>query len=108
MSLAACHAACSWESTENHENCRRSRSDLQASSCGTWPFAVSTSGSIDPSTILRTTYKQSDVGKALFLTLKKALEQDMIGDDKDFSGKVCVKWKDTEFWSLSDRYEAKV
>ena len=21
----------------------------------------------------------------------------MIGDDKDFSGKVCVKWKDTEF-----------
>ena len=32
-------------------------------------------------------------------TLKKfkALEQGMIGDDKDFSGKVCVKWKDTEF-----------
>ena len=21
----------------------------------------------------------------------------MIGDDKDFSGKVCLKWKDTEF-----------
>ena len=40
---------------------------------------------------------QSDIGKALFLTLKKAFEQGMIGDDKDFSGKVCVKWKDTEF-----------
>ena len=40
---------------------------------------------------------QSDIGKALFLTLKKALEQGMIGDDKDFSGKVCLKWKDTEF-----------
>ena len=40
---------------------------------------------------------QSDIGKALFLTLKKALEQGMIGDDKDFSGKVCAKWKDTEF-----------
>ena len=40
---------------------------------------------------------QSDIGKALFLTLKKALEQGMIGDDNDFSGKVCVKWKDTEF-----------
>ena len=40
---------------------------------------------------------QSDIGKALFLTLKKVLEQGMIGDDKDFSGKVCLKWKDTEF-----------
>ena len=40
---------------------------------------------------------QSDIGKALFLTLKKALEQGMIGDNKDFSRKVCVKWKDTEF-----------
>ena len=43
---------------------------------------------------------QSDIGKALFLRLKKALEhieQGMIGDDKDFSGKVCLKWKDTEF-----------
>ena len=40
---------------------------------------------------------QSDIGKDLFLTLKKALEQSMIGDDKDFSGKVGVKWKDTEF-----------
>ena len=48
----------------------------------------------DPS-IDRRSYKQSDVGKALFLTLKKTLEQDMIGDDKDFSGKVCVKWMDT-------------
>ena len=28
------------------------RSDLQASSCGTWPFAVCTFGSIDRSTIL--------------------------------------------------------
>ena len=69
------------------------RSDLQASSCGTWPFAVTTSGSIDRSTI----HMQSDMGKALFLTLKKALEQSMIGDEKDFSGKICVKWKDTEF-----------
>ena len=25
----------------------------------------------------------------------------MIGDDKDFSGKVCVKWKDTEFERLT-------
>ena len=50
----------------------------------------------DPS-IDRRSYKQSDIGKALFLTLKKALEQGMIGDNKDFSGKVCVKWKDTEF-----------
>ena len=40
---------------------------------------------------------QSDVRKALFLTLNKALAQGMIGDDKDFLGKVCVKWKDTEF-----------
>ena len=40
---------------------------------------------------------QSDIGKALFLTLKKALEQGMIGNDTDFSGKVCVKWKDTQF-----------
>ena len=65
-------------------------SDLQASSCGTAPFAVSSSGSIDRS-------MQSDVGRAMFLTLKKALEQGMIGDDKDFSGKACVKWNDTEF-----------
>ena len=50
----------------------------------------------DPS-IDRRSYKQSDVGKALFLTLKKALEQGLIGDNKDFLGKVCVKWKDTEF-----------
>ena len=50
----------------------------------------------DPS-IGRPSYMQSDIGKALFLTLKKALEQGMIGDDKDFSGKVCLKWKDTEF-----------
>ena len=27
---------------------------------------------------------QSDIGEALFLTLKKALEHGMIGDDKDF------------------------
>ena len=40
---------------------------------------------------------QSDIGKALFLTFKKALGQGMVGDDKDFSGKVCMKWKDTEF-----------
>ena len=74
------------------------RSDLQASSCctGTWPFAVSTFGSIDRPTILHICM-QSDIGKALFLTLKKALEQGMIGDDKDYSGKVCLKWKDTEF-----------
>ena len=50
----------------------------------------------DPS-IGRRSYVQSDIGMALFLTLKKALEQGMIGNDKDFSGKVCVKWKDTEF-----------
>ena len=42
-------------------------------------------------------YMQSDIGKARFLTLKNVLEQGMIGDDKDFSGKVCLKWKDTEF-----------
>ena len=48
-------------------------------------------------------YKQSDVGKALFLTLKKALEQGMIGDDKDFSEKVCVKWKDTDRLSVRPR-----
>ena len=42
-------------------------------------------------------YMQSDYGKGLFLTLKEALEQGMIGDDNDFSGKVCVKRKDTEF-----------
>ena len=29
--------------------------------------------------------------------MKKALEQGMIGDEKDFSGKICVKWKDSEF-----------
>ena len=90
VSLAAC--ACRWESTEN---CRRAQRDLQVSSCGTWPFAVSSSGSIDRSTILHAA--ESDVGRALFLTLKKALAQGMIGDDKDFTGKVCVKWKDTEF-----------
>ena len=49
------------------------------------------------SSIGRRSYMQSDIGKALFLTLKKALEQGMIGNDKDFSRKVCVKWKDTEF-----------
>ena len=69
------------------------RSDLRLRR-STWPFAVSTSGFIDRSTI---SYMQSDIGKALFLTLKKGLEQGMIGDDKDFSGKVCVKWKDAEF-----------
>ena len=49
------------------------------------------------SSIDRRSYMQSDVGKALFLTLSKALEQGMIGEDTHFSGKVCVKWKDTEF-----------
>ena len=39
---------------------------------------------------------QSDVGKALFLTSNKAVEHGLIGDDKDFFRKVCVKWKDTE------------
>ena len=78
------------------------RSDRQASSCGTWPFAVSTSGSIDRWTIRRVQgSRTSGIGKALFLTLKKALEQGMIGGDKDFSGKVCVKWKDTEFERLT-------
>ena len=40
----------------------------------------------DPS-MGRRSYMQSDIGKALFLRLKKALEhieQGMIGDDKDF------------------------
>ena len=41
------------------------RSDLQTLSCGPWPFAASTFGSIDRSTIL---YMQSDIGKALFLS----------------------------------------
>ena len=45
----------------------------------------------------RRPFMQWDIGKALFFTLKKALEQGMIGNDKDFSGKVCVKWKGTEF-----------
>ena len=40
---------------------------------------------------------QSDVGKALFLTSNEAVEHGLIGDDKDFSGKACVKLKDTEF-----------
>ena len=53
-------------------------SDLQASFCVSLPFAVSTSGSIDRSTIIHA------VGKALFLSLNKALEQGMVGDDKDF------------------------
>ena len=59
----------------------------------------------DPS-IDRRSYKQLDVGKALFLTLnlKKAIEQGMIGDNKDFSGKDCVKWT----LSLNDRHEVKV
>ena len=68
------------ESTENSV-----RSDLQASRlrrCVSWPFAVSTSGSIDRSTIQQSNMQvQPDVGKA---TLNKALEQGMIGDDKDF------------------------
>ena len=34
---------------------------------------------------------QSDIGKALFLTLKKALEQGMNEDDKYFSGKVFLE-----------------
>ena len=42
-------------------------------------------------------YMQSVYGKGLFLTLKEALEQGMIGDDNDFSGKACVKRKDAEF-----------
>ena len=37
----------------------------------------------DPS-IDRRSCMQLDVRKALFLTLNKALEQGMIGDDKDF------------------------
>ena len=49
------------------------RSDLQASSCGTWLFVVSTSGSINRSTILHAVGRQ-----ALFI------EQGMIGDEKDF------------------------
>ena len=57
------------------------------------PFAVCISGSIDRSTILQAV----NVGKALFLTLKKALEQGLIGDNSDFLGKVCLKWKDSEF-----------
>ena len=32
-----------------------------------------------------------DFGKALFLSLKKALEQGMFGYDKAFAGKVCVE-----------------
>ena len=56
------------------------RSDLQASSCGTWPFAVSTSGTIDDRRSYM--YMQSGVRKALFLTLSKAVEQGMIGEDK--------------------------
>ena len=70
------------------------RSDLQASLCAleTWPFAVGTSGSIDRSTILHAVGPQN-FRKALCVFL----ERGMIGDDEDFSGKVCVKWKDTEF-----------
>ena len=37
----------------------------------------------DPS-IDRRSYMQSDVGKALITALNKALEQGMIGDNKDF------------------------
>ena len=58
-----------------------------------WPFAVSTSGSIDRSTILHAVGRR----EGSVFTLKKVLEQGMIGDDSDFSGKVCVKWKDTDF-----------
>ena len=50
----------------------------------------------DPS-IDQRSYKQSDDGKALFLTMMKALEQGMSRDEKDFSGNVYVKWKDSEF-----------
>ena len=56
------------------------RSDLQASSCGSWFVPVSTSGSIDRSTILPAVERR----EALFLTLNKALEHGIIGDDKDF------------------------
>ena len=45
---------------------------------GPWRLALP-----DPS-IDRRCYTQSDVGKALFLTLNNALEHGMIGDDKDF------------------------
>ena len=71
------------------------RSDLQALSCGTWPFAVSTSGSVDQSTILHAVGHRE--GSVSYVEESSLLEQGMIGNDKDFSGKVCVKWKDTEF-----------
>ena len=58
------------------------RSKLQASSCGSWPFA-GTVACPDPS-IDRRSYMQSDVGKAPFLTLNKALAQGMIEHDMDF------------------------
>ena len=37
------------------------RSDLQSSSCGSWPFAVRTSGSIDRSTILHAASREGSV-----------------------------------------------
>ena len=61
-------------------------SDRQASSCA-WHLALSPLALPDQS-IDRRSYMQSDVvSKALFLTLKKALEQGMIRDDKDFQGR---------------------
>ena len=93
VSPVAC--ACSWESTAAIDV----RSDLHASSRGTWLFAVSTSGSIDRSTILLLVVHAIGhrEGSVSYVEESSCLEQGMIGDDKDFSGKVCVKWKDTEF-----------
>ena len=63
-------------------------------------FAVSTSGSIDRSTILLLLVVHAighREGSVSYVEESSCLEQGMIGDDKDLSGKVCVKWKDNEF-----------
>ena len=86
VSMAGCD--CSWESTENCQRAQRYAGFV------VWHLAlcVSTSGSIDRLTILHAAaVVRQNFRKALFL------EQGTIGDDKDFSGKVCVKWKDSEF-----------
>ena len=78
------------------------RSDLQASSCGNWSVLVSTSGSIDRLTILHTVERR----EALFLTLNKALEHGIIGDDKDFF-REGLREVSGRTLSFSDRYRTK-
>ena len=95
VSLTSC--ACSWESTENCRRAQRSAGFGQLA-LGGQHFRIHRL--IDDPTCSRT-------GEALFLTLNKALEHGMIGDDKDFF-KEGLRDRSGRTLSLSESYESKV